>query len=201
MLPVIVYLLSSTQRFLCHSIYPVNSACSANVRHPPDRCGLTRYTESCPFVVSAKKPILPIRTLVERTQSEPRPHRHGPNADDDGPPRPSFRDIAQKFLQGEMFLPENAARRMDDQVAEFREKFVNQNSRRTRDAEREPVPPSPIQPIYVRKLKRGPLSVLAPELRYLLSEQCVRGLSFYGMPHVRSSVWHLRRNLMFHLSS
>ena len=65
---------------------------------------------------------------LERMQSEPRPHRNGPNADDDEPPRPSFRDIAQKFLPEEMFLPENAARRMDDQVTEFREKFVNQNS-------------------------------------------------------------------------
>ena len=93
---------------------------------------------------------------LRRTQSEPRPHHNGPNADDDAPPRPSRRDNAQKFLPGEMFLPENAARRMDDQVAEFREKFVNHNSRKTRDAEREPVPP-----IYVRKVKRGPLSVLA----------------------------------------
>ena len=79
-----------------------------------------------------------------------------------------------------MLLRENAARRMDDQVAEFREKFVNHNSRKTRDAEREPVPPSPIRPIYVRKVKRGPLRVLAAELRYFLSEQCVRGPSFAG---------------------
>ena len=86
---------------------------------------------------------------LERTEREPRPHRNDPNTDDDGPPRPSFRDIAQKFLSGEMFLPENAARRMDEKVAEFREKFVNHNSRKTRDAEREPVPPSPIRPIYV----------------------------------------------------
>ena len=93
---------------------------------------------------------------LRRTQSEPRPHRNGPHADDDAPPGLSFRDNAQKFLPGEMFLPGNAARRMDDQVAEFREKFVNHNSRRTRDAEREPVPPSPIRPIYVRKVKRGP---------------------------------------------
>ena len=57
---------------------------------------------------------------LERTQSESRPHRNDPNADDAAPPRPSFRDIAQKFLPGEMFLPENAARRMDEQVAEFR---------------------------------------------------------------------------------
>ena len=35
---------------------------------------------------------------LERTQSEPRPNRNGPNADDDAPPCPSFRDIAQKFL-------------------------------------------------------------------------------------------------------
>ena len=116
---------------------------------------------------------------LEITQSEPRPHRN-PNADDDAPPRPSFRDIAQKFLPGEMFLRENAETRMDDQVAEFCEKFVNHNSRKTRDAEREPVPPSPIRPIYVRKVKRGPWSVLAAELRDFLPEQCVRGLSFYG---------------------
>ena len=79
-----------------------------------------------------------------------------------------------------MFLSENAARRMDDQVAEFREKFVNHTSRRARDAEREPDPPNPIQPIHVRKVKRGPLSVLTAELQYFLPEQCVRGLSFYG---------------------
>ena len=60
---------------------------------------------------------------LEITQSEPRTHRNGPNADDDVPPRPSFRDIAPKFLPGEMFRPENAAKRKDDQVAEFREKF------------------------------------------------------------------------------
>ena len=34
----------------------------------------------------------------ERTHSEPRPHRNGPNADEDEPPRPSFKDIAQKVL-------------------------------------------------------------------------------------------------------
>ena len=105
---------------------------------------------------------------LEGTQSEPRRHRNGPNADEDAPPRPSFRDIAQKFFPGEMFLRENAARRMDDQVAEFREKFVNHNSRRTRDAELEPVPPSPIRPIYVRKVKRGSFSVLAAVLQYFL---------------------------------
>ena len=69
---------------------------------------------------------------------------------------------------------------MDDQVAEFREKFVNHNSRRTRDAEQEPVPPCPIQPMYVRRVKLGHLSVLAAELRYFSPDQCVRGLSFYG---------------------
>ena len=115
---------------------------------------------------------------LKRTDSEPRPHRNGPNANDDEPPDPSFRDIAQKFLPEEMFLSENAARRMDDQVAEFREEFVTRKPRRTRDAEREPVPPSPIRPIYVRKVKRGRLSVLAAELRYFLPDQCVRGLSF-----------------------
>ena len=139
---------------------------------------------------------------VERTQSEPRPHRN-PNADDDAAPRPSFRDIAQKFLPGEMFLRENAARRMDDQVAEFREKFVNQNPRRTRDAEREPVPPSPIRPIYVRKVKRGPLSVLAAELRYFLPGQCLRGLSFYGMDClemlVEESMEQFTRKILIHL--
>ena len=34
---------------------------------------------------------------LERTQSKPRLHRNDPNADDDAPPRSSFRDIAQKF--------------------------------------------------------------------------------------------------------
>ena len=139
---------------------------------------------------------------LERTQSEPRPHRTGPNADDDEPPRPSFRDIAQKFLPGEMFLPENAARRMDDQVAEFREKFVNHISRGTRDAGREPVPPSSIQPIYVRRFKRGPLSVLAAELRYFLPEQCVRGLSFYGKDCremlVEESMEQFTRKILIH---
>ena len=62
----------------------------------------------------------------------------------------------------------------------FGRNFVHHNSRSKRDAEREPVPPSPIRPIYVRKVKRGPLSVLAAELRYFLPAQCVRGLSFYG---------------------
>ena len=79
-----------------------------------------------------------------------------------------------------MFLPDIVARRMDEHVAEFREKFVNQNSGRIRDAEREPVPPSQIRPVYVRKVKREPLSDLAAEVRYFLMEQCVRGLSFYG---------------------
>ena len=140
---------------------------------------------------------------LERTKSEPRPHRNGPNADDDEPPRPSFRDIAQKFLPGEIFLPENAARRMDDQVAGFRDKFVNQNSRRTRDAEREPVPPSPIRPICVRKVKRGPLSVLAAELRYFLPEQCLRGLSFYGKDSlemlVEESMEQFTRKILIHM--
>ena len=64
------------------------------------------------------------------------------------------------------------------QVAKFREKFVNHNSRKTRDAEREPVPPSPIRSIYVRKVKRGPLGVLAAELRYFLPVQCCSGSIF-----------------------
>ena len=102
-----------------------------------------------------------------------------------------------------MFLRENAARRMDDQVAEFREKFVNHNSRKTRDAEREPVPPSPIRPMYVRKVKRGPLSVLAAELRYFLPEQCVRGLSFYGKDCremlVEESMEEYTRKILIHL--
>ena len=140
---------------------------------------------------------------LERTQSKPRLHRNGPNADDDAPPRSSFRDIAQKFLPGEMFLLESAARRMDDQVAEFREKIVNQNPRRTRDAEREPVPASPIRPIYVRKVKRGPLSALAAELRYFLPEQCLRGLSFYGKDClemlVEESMEEYTRKILIHL--
>ena len=101
----------------------------------------------------------------ERTQCEFRPFRNSPNAENDEAPRPSFRDNAQKFLPGEIFLPENAARRMYDQVAGFREKFINQNSGRTRDAKREPVTTSPIRPIYLRKVKRGPLCVLASEPR------------------------------------
>ena len=102
-----------------------------------------------------------------------------------------------------MFLRENAARRMDAQVAEFRQKFVNHNSRKTRDAERELVPPSPIRPIYVRKVKRGPLSVLAAELRYFLPEQCVRGLSFYGKDClemlVEEAMEEFTRKILFHL--
>ena len=140
---------------------------------------------------------------LEGTQSEPRSHRNGPNADDDAPPRPSFRDIAQNFLPGEMLLPENAARRMDDLVAEFQQKVVNHNSGRTRDAEREPVRPSPIQPIYVRKVKRGPLSVLAAELRYFFPEQYVRGLSFYGKDClemlVEESMEQFTRKILIHL--
>ena len=42
---------------------------------------------------------------LEETQSEPRPHRNGSNGDDDEPPRPSFRDITQKFLPGESSFP------------------------------------------------------------------------------------------------
>ena len=140
---------------------------------------------------------------LERTHCEPRPHRNGPNADEDEPPRPSFRDIAQKFLPGETFLLENAARRMDGKVAEFLKKFVNQNSRRTRDAERKPVRPSPIRPIYLRKVKRGPLSVLAAELRYFLPEQCLRGLSFYGKDClemlVEESKQQFTREILIHL--
>ena len=69
---------------------------------------------------------------------------------------------------------------MEDQVVQFREKFVNQNLGRTRGTERGSVAPSPIRPIYARKVKRGPLSVLAAELRSFLPGQCVRGLLFYG---------------------
>ena len=145
----------------------------------------------------------PHTSELERTHSEPRPHRNGPNADEDEPPPPSFRDIAQRFLPGEMFLPENAATRMDDQVAEFREKFVNHNSRKTRDAEREPVTPSPIRPIYVRKVKRGPLSVLAAEIRFFLPAQCVRGLSSYGKDCremlVEESMEQFTRKILIHL--
>ena len=93
-----------------------------------------------------------------------------------------------------MFLRDTAAQMMEDQVVEFREKFVNQNLGRTRGTERVSVAPSPIRPIYVRKVKRGPLSVLAAELRSVLPEQCVRRLSFY-----EKTVWRCWwRNLWYH---
>ena len=92
---------------------------------------------------------------------------------------------------------------MDAQVAEFREKFVNHNSRKKRDAERELLPPSPIRPIYARKVKREPLSVSAAELRYFLPEQYVRGLSFHGKDClemlVEESMEEFTRKILIHL--
>ena len=89
--------------------------------------------------------------------------------------RRSFKEIAQELLPGDMFLRDTAVQMMEDQAVEFREKFVNQNLRQTRGTERGSVAPSPIRPIYVRKVKR-----LGCELRSFLPKQCVTGLSFYG---------------------
>ena len=129
------------------------------------------------------------------------PHRPMPRKETVN--RSSFKEIAQELLPRDMFLRDTAAQMMENQVVEFREKFVNQNMGRTRDAERVSVAPSPIKPIHVRKVKRGPLGVLAAELRSFLPEQCVRGLSFYGKDClemlVEESMEPFARNILSYL--
>ena len=70
--------------------------------------------------------------------------------------------------------------------------------RRTRTCPTEPDPTN-----ICAKVKRGPLSVLAAELRHFLPEQCVRGLSFYGKDClemlVEESMEEFTRKILIHL--
>ena len=140
---------------------------------------------------------------LEITQSEPRTHRNGPNADDDEPLANRLETSLKSSYQEKCSFPRTPQEEWMTKLRSLGRNLSTKAQEEHETSNENPVPPSPIRPIYVRKVKRGPLSVLAAELRYFLPEQCVRDLSFYGKDclgmRVEESMEQFTGKILIHL--